>query len=64
MYDIIIVLWEIRRNSTVGLFLCKKYLTVFSSKTVLSPKKAIKTKTVEKVTNIWYNIFAYCRFCF
>ena len=36
----------------------------FSSKTVFSPKRAVKTKTVEKVTNIWYNILAYCRSCF
>lgn len=36
----------------------------FSSKTVFFPKRAIKTKTVEKVTNIWYNILAYCRPCF
>ena len=46
------------------IFFCKKYLTAFLQKTVFFPKRAVKTKTVEKVTNIWYNILAYCRPCF
>ncbi len=40
--------------------MCKKYLIVFLQKPCfLPPQRAIKTKTVEKVTNIWYNVLAY-----
>ncbi len=29
---------------------------------MFSPKRAIKTKTVEIITNIWYNVFVYTRY--
>lgn len=35
------------------------YRFFFKKPCFLPPKSAIKTKTVEKVTNIWYNVLAY-----
>lgn len=54
-----IVLCGIRRDSTVGLFCARNILPLFLRKNAFSPEMAIKTKAVEKVTNIWYNILAY-----
>lgn len=35
------------------------YRFFFKKPCFLPPQRAIKTKTVEKVTNIWYNVLAY-----